>query len=205
MVVAFAAAIMKALPGPSQLYVVTRKAALGHAAGFASGLGLASGAVVHVVLVATGLTALLAATPVLFEVVRWAGAAYLIYLGITTWPEKDDADTDPGQPVARQSWCPLFRQGFINELLNPKTALFFLAFLPQFVAPASASPGLEMFVLGLLVPATALPVDLAIAFGVATLLSRLGNARQIARIRRWLAGFVLVGLALFVVVGDTGD
>jgi len=208
LVVGLAAAVMNALPGPSQLYVVTRTAALGRAAGFASALGLASGAVVHVVLAATGLTALLAATPALFEVVRWIGAGYLIFLGIATWREKDEAGAERGAgpgAVARQSPWRLFRQGFVIEVLNPKTALFFLAFLPQFVTPASPSPGLEMFVLGLLVPLTALPVDLAIAFGAAALLGRLGATGTVARLRRWLAGSVLVGLGLYILVDDTGD
>jgi threonine/homoserine/homoserine lactone efflux protein len=203
LLVTVAAAIMNALPGPSQLYVVTRTIALGRGAGFASASGLASGAVVHVVLAATGLTALMAATPALFDVVRWIGAAYLIWLGIATWREKDDANpSEVGKPVARRSPWHLFRQGFIIEVLNPKTALFFLAFLPQFVSPASPAPGLEMLILGLLVPLTALPVDLAIAFGASAALSRLGGNPAVSRLRRWLAGSVLVGLGLFVLVED---
>ncbi len=203
LLVTVAAAIMNALPGPSQLYVVTRTIALGRGAGFASASGLASGAVVHVVLASTGLTALMAATPALFDVVRWIGVAYLIWLGIATWREKDDANpSEVGKPVARRSAWHLFRQGFIIEVLNPKTALFFLAFLPQFVSPASPAPGLEMPILGLLVPLTALPVDLAIAFGASAALSRLGGNPFVARLRRWLAGSVLVGLGLFVLVED---
>lgn len=203
LLVTVAAAIMNALPGPSQLYVVTRTIALGRGAGFASASGLASGAVVHVVLAAKGLTALMAATPALFDVVRWIGAAYLIWLGIATWREKDDANpSEVGKPVARRSPWHLFRQGFIIEVLNPKTALFFLAFLPQFVSPASPAPGLEMLILGLLVPLTALPVDLAIAFGASAALSRLGGNPAVSRLRRWLAGSVLVGLGLFVLVED---
>jgi len=203
LLVTVAAAIMNALPGPSQLYVVTRTIALGRGAGFASASGLASGAVVHVVLASTGLTALMAATPALFDVVRWIGVAYLIWLGIATWREKDDANpSEVGKPVARRSAWHLFRQGFIIEVLNPKTALFFLAFLPQFVSPASPAPGLEMLILGLLVPLTALPVDLAIAFGASAALSRLGGNPSVARLRRWLAGSVLVGLGLFVLVED---
>lgn len=203
LLVTVAAAIMNALPGPSQLYVVTRTIALGRGAGFASASGLASGAVVHVVMASTGLTALMAATPALFDVVRWIGVAYLIWLGIATWREKDDANpSEVGKPVARRSAWHLFRQGFIIEVLNPKTALFFLAFLPQFVSPASPAPGLEMLILGLLVPLTALPVDLAIAFGASAALSRLGGNPSVARLRRWLAGSVLVGLGLFVLVED---
>lgn len=203
LLVTVAAVVMNALPGPSQLYVVTRTIALGRGAGLASASGLASGAVVHVVLAATGLTALMAATPALFDVVRWIGAAYLIWLGIATWREKETSDgPDADTRVTRSSAWHLFRQGFIIEVLNPKTALFFLAFLPQFVSPLSPAPGLEMLILGLLVPLTALPVDLAIAFGASAALSRLGQNLTAARMRRWLAGSVLVGLGLFVLVED---
>ena len=203
LLVTVAAIVMNALPEPSQLYVVTRTIALGRGAGFASASGLASGAVVHVVLAATGLTALMAATPALFDVVRWIGAAYLIWLGVATWREKDEADRrESDKPVTRHSAGHLYRQGFIIEVLNPKTALFFLAFLPQFVSPLSPAPGLEMLILGLLVPLTALPVDLAIAFGASAALGRLGQNPTAATIRRWLAGSVLVGLGLFVLVED---
>jgi threonine/homoserine/homoserine lactone efflux protein len=203
LLVAFAAAIMNALPGPSQLYVVTRTLALGRAAGFASACGLASGAVVHVVLAATGLTALMAATPELFDLVRWIGAAYLIWLGIATWRERDEkGERANGTAPLRRTSLNLFRQGFVIEVLNPKTALFFLAFLPQFVSPESAAPGFEMLILGLLVPTTALPVDLFIAFSASAALSRLGANPTMARLRRWLAGSVLVGLGLYVLVED---
>ncbi len=199
LIVALAAAVMNALPGPSQFYVVTRTVALGRRAGLASALGLACGAVVHVVLAATGLVALMAAVPLLFELLRVAGAAYIVWLGITTWLSRDDVPATGGAIATVRPWR-LWRQGFLIETANPKTALFFLAFLPPFVDPALPMPWLQMVVLGLLVPLTALPVDLIIAFAAAAALGRLGARAQ--RWRRRLAAGLLVALGGWLLVED---
>lgn len=197
--VALAAAVMNALPGPSQLYVVTRTVALGRRAGLASALGLACGAVVHVVLAATGLVALMQAVPLLFDLLRVAGAAYIVWLGIATWLGRDEADGPDAAIAAARPWR-LWRQGFVIEVANPKTALFFLAFLPPFVDPALPLPWLQMVVLGLLVPLTALPVDLAISLAAAAAAGRMGP--RAARWRRRLAGSVLMALGGWLLVED---
>ena len=199
--VALAAAVLNALPGPSQLYVVTRTVALGRRAGLASALGLASGATVHVVLAATGLVALMRAMPVAFDLVRLAGAAYIVWLGVTTLLGHDD-DRTGGGPTRAVSARRLWRQGLLTELLNPKTALFFLAFLPPFLDPAAPHPWLQMLVLGLLVPATALPIDLVIATTAAAAAGRLSASPTTRRLRRWLAGSVLVALGAWLVAEE---
>lgn len=199
--VALAAAVLNALPGPSQLYVVTRTVALGRRAGLASALGLACGATVHVVLAATGLVALMRAVPVAFDIVRLAGAAYIVWLGVTTLMGRDESETGCGSARAVSAWR-LWRQGLLTELLNPKTALFFLAFLPPFVDPAAAHPWLQMLVLGLLVPATALPIDLAIATTAAAAAGRLQASATTRRLRRWFAGSVLVALGAWLVAEE---
>jgi threonine/homoserine/homoserine lactone efflux protein len=197
--VALAAAVMNALPGPSQLYVVTRTVALGRRAGLASALGLACGAVVHVVLAATGLVALMQAVPLLFDLLRVAGAAYIVWLGIATWFGHDEASGPEAAVAAAHPWR-LWRQGFVIEVANPKTALFFLAFLPPFVDPALPLPWLQMIVLGMLVPLTALPVDLSISFAAAAAAGRLGA--KAARWRRRIAGGVLMALGGWLLVED---
>jgi len=197
--VALAAAVMNALPGPSQFYVVTRTVALGRRAGLASALGLSSGAVVHVVLAATGLVALMQAVPVLFDALRIAGAAYIVWLGIATWMGRDEAPSTDGTIAPLRPWR-LWRQGFLIEVANPKTALFFLAFLPPFVDPALPLPWAQMVLLGLLVPLTALPVDLAIAFAAAAALGRMGKGA--ARWRRRLAGALLMALGGWLLIED---
>ena len=133
-------------PGPDMLYVITRGATEGRAAGVVSALGIATGCVVHTLLVALGLAGLLAAVPTAFSVVRYAGAAYLIYLGIRRLLVR----AGPA-PVATPAPAPLravYRQGVITNVLNPKVALFFLAFLPQFVEPGSGPVGLQLALLG---------------------------------------------------------
>src|SRR5262245_16156069 len=124
-------------PGPDMLYVSTRSLAQGRRAGVISALGIAAGAVVHTVAIASGLAALLRAVPVAYEIVRWAGAVYLVWLGIQALRSKGGPLA--GVPIDRASEWAILRQGMITNLLNPKVALFFLAFLPQFVTPARGS------------------------------------------------------------------
>jgi threonine/homoserine/homoserine lactone efflux protein len=121
-------------PGPDMLYVSTRSLAQGRRAGIVSALGIAAGSVVHTIAIASGLAALLAAVPVAYEVVRFVGAAYLIWLGVQALRAKT-SPLDGRQLAPATEWA-IFRQGMITNVLNPKVALFFLAFLPQFADPA---------------------------------------------------------------------
>ncbi len=126
-----------ATPGPSILYLVSRTLAQGRAAGFVSLAGTSSGFALHALAAAFGLSALLAAVPLAYEVVRWLGAAYLAWLAFVTWRTRDAAAAQaaPERLPAAQ----LFRQGLLTAILNPKVALFQLAFFPQFVSPAQGS------------------------------------------------------------------
>ena len=123
-----------ATPGPSILYLVSRTLAQGRAAGFVSLAGTSSGFALHALAAAFGLSALLAAVPLAYEVVRWLGALYLAWLAIATWRARD-ATTAEAAP-SRLPALPLFRQGLLTAVLNPKVALFQLAFFPQFVTPS---------------------------------------------------------------------
>ena len=131
-----AALALNLTPGPDMLYVAARSAAQGRDSGIASALGIAAGAFVHIGLVALGLAALLAAVPVANTVIRIAGAAYLIYLGARSLLRPSGLARRRVTPADR--WT-VFRQGMITNVLNPKVALFFLAFLPQFVDPQRGS------------------------------------------------------------------
>ena len=126
-----------ATPGPSILYLVSRTLAQGRAAGFVSLAGTSSGFALHALAAAFGLSALLAAVPLAYDIVRWLGAAYLVWLAFVTWRAPDEAgsETVPARMPAAQ----LFRQGLLTAVLNPKVALFQLAFFPQFVTPAHGS------------------------------------------------------------------
>jgi threonine/homoserine/homoserine lactone efflux protein len=152
--------VLLAVPGPSVLYVVARTVEQGRTAGLVSVLGLETGALLHVVAAAGGLSALVASSPAAFAALRYAGAAYLLWLGVRTLRR-----TRTGAPagLAPASHARLFRDGVLVDLLNPKTALFFLAFLPGFVHAGHGAVALQVAVLGLLFVALAALTDGAYA------------------------------------------
>jgi threonine/homoserine/homoserine lactone efflux protein len=143
----FAAAsiALLAVPGPAVLYIVTRSVSQGRGAGLVSVLGVHAGSVVHVAAAALGLSALLASSATAFAVVKYLGAAYLIWLGVRKLRRREDGPVDEAPPVPRAR---LFTQGAVVSVLNPKTAIFFLAFLPQFVNPGRGPVALQIIVFG---------------------------------------------------------
>ena len=132
-----AALALNIAPGPDMLYVSTRSLTQGRRAGVISALGIAAGSVVQTVAIASGLAALLHAVPLAYEIVRFAGAAYLTWLGVQALRGK--AGPVSGKPLDRTTEWAIFRQGAVTNILNPKGVLFFLAFLPQFVDPERGS------------------------------------------------------------------
>ena len=142
-----AALALNVSPGPDIAYIVSNTVAHGKRHGFAASFGVCSGAIVHVLVAAFGLSAILAASALAFSVVKWVGAAYLIWMGIRTLMAKDpspEMPLVPAEPLHRA-----FRDGFVVNLFNPKTAIFFLAFLPQFVDPARSALHWQILILGL--------------------------------------------------------
>ena len=133
------------LPGPAVLYIVTRSVAQGRRAGLASVLGIELGSLCHAAAAAFGLSAILLASALAFDIVKYVGAAYLVYLGVRTLLSRRPAAAEDSAP---RSAGELFRKGLVVQLLNPKTALFFYAFLPQFVDPGRGSPVLQILALG---------------------------------------------------------
>lgn len=157
-------------PGPDMLYVAARGVGEGRSAGIASALGIGVGTLVHIALVAAGLAAVLAAVPVAYLAIRLGGAAYLIYLGVRALMSKK---TPEAAMLAPASLGAIFRQGVITNVLNPKVALFFLAFLPQFVDASRGNPVLQVIALGLLFDTTGTLVNFAVAVGSSRAASRL--------------------------------
>jgi threonine/homoserine/homoserine lactone efflux protein len=162
-------------PGPDMLYVAARGASEGRSAGVVSALGIGAGTLIHVTLVAAGLAALLAAVPVAYSVLRLGGAAYLIYLGVRAL--RGGSTTSAGT-LAPASLGVIFRQGVITNVLNPKVALFFLAFLPQFVDPSRGSAALQVIALGLLFDVSGTLVNLAVALASSRVANRLRRADE---------------------------
>ena len=192
-----AAILLNVSPGPDMIYIVTRTVAQGRRAGFLSTFGVCSGALVHVAAAALGLSVVLATSAVAFTVVKYAGAAYLVYLGIRAFRSRGGIEIEPGRVKAAGGWR-IYREGVFIDVLNPKTALFFMAFLPQFVVPGSGYETLQFFALGLTVIAIALVWEGFLVLVANGLTRRLRASRTVTR---WLnrslgAVFVLLGIRL---------
>ena len=175
-------------PGPDMLYVSTRSLTQGRRAGVISALGIAAGSAVHTVLIASGLAALLRALPLAYDIVRFAGAAYLIWLGVQALLSKGGPVS--AKPVDRASEWAIFRQGAVTNILNPKVVLFFLAFLPQFVDPQRGSVALQIVVLGCLFNCSGTMVNIGVAYLAASAGRWLGTHGPVERIFRWLTASV---------------
>jgi len=180
-------------PGPAVLYIVTRSVGRGRRAGLVSVLGICTGTLVHVAAAALGLSALLMSSALAFNVVRWLGALYLIVLGIRTLLDRDGLSVE----VADQGpddWHSVFMQGVIVNVLNPHTALFFFAFLPQFVNPSSGRLPLQMMTLGLLFVGLSAITDSGWAIAAGTAGHWIKTHPRFARGQRFLTGGALIGL-----------
>lgn len=188
-----AALILAATPGPGMLYVLARSVSGGLRAGLASAGGTALGGVCHVVAAALGLSALLAASSAAFTVVKLAGAAYLIYLGLRTLLAHADPalTTEAGEGSARRA----FGQGIITELLNPKTALFFLAFVPQFIVPGEYL-FVQFLALGTLSVTLNTSADLVVAVLAGPIATRLRRSPRLRRGQRYCSGGALIALGV---------
>jgi len=147
--------LLNLMPGPDSLLIMTRSATQGWRAGSAAALGIGAGTMIHIFAAALGLSALLSTSAAAFMVVKWVGAAYIIYVGIGMLRAKlrgeADAKTDGAMAAAITARLPyrrIFFQGFLTNVLNPKVALFFLAFVPQFISADSSSKPLAFIILG---------------------------------------------------------
>lgn len=188
------------LPGPDILFVLTQSLARGSRAAFSVALGLCSGLVFHTAAVAFGVAILLAESPVLFRVLKYCGAAYLLYLGVRAVlasrkkPARTEDSTEYGVLPVKSQWA-LYRQGITMNLLNPKVLLFFLSFLPGFVDPGTDSPTLYIVLLGAIFAIQALVV-----FSSVSLLGGWIGTRM--RIDRYMnsMGFAIVSAVLYVAI-----
>lgn len=150
------------IPGPAVLLTLARASTSGTRVGLATGLGIAAGDVIHTAMAVLGISAVLMTSAVLFSIVKYLGAAYLVYLGLKAIFEK----VEPHQPTATVGLSPraAFRQAVLAEVLNPKSAMFFLAFLPQFVQPQNGAVALQLTILGILFVAMGLLSTVTVAF-----------------------------------------
>ena len=187
--------VLLLVPGPAVLYIFARSVEQGRSAGLVSIFGIHVATLVHVAAAAIGLSALLASSALAFSVVKYAGAAYLIWLGLKKlFGHSDFSNVENGLPV--RSRLRLFREGFIVNLLNPKIALFFLAFLPQFVDLGRGSVAMQIAVLGIIYPMIGVLTDSSYALAAGTVGKWLKRRPAYLKAERWVSGLVYIGLGL---------
>ena len=194
-VITFAVASLALLviPGPAVIYVLNRSVADGRNTALAGVAGLEIGNFMHVIAATLGLSAIIAASATAFSTVKWAGALYLVFVGIRTLLSK------PTPPDARSTSATArkaFTQGIIVNTLNPKVALFFLSYLPQFIDPDRGSPALQSFVLGSIFVALGCCSDATYALTASALRDRLLTGRALPFVQRYVAGSVFVALGV---------
>jgi threonine/homoserine/homoserine lactone efflux protein len=198
--------LLNLTPGPDVLFIVTHGLRHGTRCGMVAALGITAGCFVHIAAAALGVGALLAASSTAFNLLKWAGAAYLLYMGWNLLRKPGDlpglmASASAPVELAPAAWA-VFLRGFWTNVLNPKVALFFLAFVPQFIAPDAAQPALLFLLLGLVFSVNGLFVNLGWAWAAATL------ARHVKAVRhslRWLdraAGALFIGFGLRLALAD---
>lgn len=197
--------LLNLTPGPDVLYIVTNSLRSGARAGIVAGLGITAGCFVHIFAAAVGVSALLAASATAFTVLKWMGAAYLLWTGIKIlFSRHPQATTDLMAAAASEPQRPLkavFIGGFWTNVLNPKVAIFFLAFVPQFIAPDAASPALAFAMLGVLFNLNAIPVNV----GWALVAAWMARRDAVQRGMHWLdraAGVMFIGFGIKLALTD---
>ena len=189
-----AALILLVTPGPAVLYIVARSIHQGRRAGLVSMLGVHAGTLVHIAAAAAGLSALLAASAVAFSVVKYLGAAYLVFLGVRRLLDRTAGVTTGAHLERRLRRA--FLDGVVVNILNPKTGLFFLAFLPQFVDASRGSVGPQILGLGLLFVMLGVVTDGLYAVGAGTAAHWLRGNPRFVRSERWVSGSMYIGLGV---------
>jgi threonine/homoserine/homoserine lactone efflux protein len=187
--------LLLVIPGPAVLYIVSRSIDQGRSAGLASVLGVSTGTLIQVFFAVVGLSSLVLASAIAFDAVKYAGAAYLFFLGVRRLLSRSHgAISHEREPKTLRR---LYTQGVIVNTLNPKTALFIFALLPQFVDVDAGRVWLQVLVLGLTMCLLGLLSDGCYAVVAGTVADRLRGSRALARVERWFGGMVLIGLGVF--------
>jgi threonine/homoserine/homoserine lactone efflux protein len=190
------AALLLAIPGPAVLYIVGRSIGQGPNAGLVSALGIGVGTLIHTAAAAVGLSALLVSSATAFSVVKYLGAAYLVYLGIQRLRSKESLAAASDTSAPRVKLTRVFSQGVVVNVLNPKTALFFFAFLPQFIEPARGHVATQILSLGVLFACMGTASDSLWAIFSGSVAGWLRNNQRWMRNERYVSGGILISLGL---------
>src|SRR5688572_28779117 len=195
-----ASTLLALAPGPDVIYVLTRGIAQGRKAGLAAALGFASGCIFHTVLAAVGIAALIRSSELAFDLVRYAGAAYLVYIGIQALRHRASFSIEAASDA--KALMTIYRQSVVGNMLNPKVTLFFLAFLPQFVNVEAGNPGLQMALLGGVFMLVTVVVFGAVAIFAAMIGDWVRRKHAIAARLNVFAGLTFIALGIRVALPD---
>jgi threonine/homoserine/homoserine lactone efflux protein len=192
---AFASLMLNLTPGNDMLYVISRSTGQGTRAGIVSSLGIMGGCLLHIVAAVAGISAIIARSAMAFDIIKYIGAGYLAYLGVRSLVDKT-AVIRTSANSARIAFRKIFWQGALTNMLNPKVALFFLAFLPQFIDISTLHPQWKILVLGLWFDCSGTLINIL----VAVLFGRMGNwisrSRNFAKVQQKMTGFLLIALGI---------
>ncbi len=195
-----ASVVISITPGPDLTYVFARGLAHGRRAGVVSVAGIVSGLVIHTFLVAFGLAALVAGSDTAFDMIRYMGAAYLVWMGVRLIRTKGGLNANGRSASGR--WSTLYLQGLLTNLLNPKILLFFLAFLPQFADPVRGSVALQIIVLGAILTGCGLVALMTVALASGTMGGVLARHPAWLRVQNAVTGSLMIGLALYLLASE---
>ena len=192
--------LLNLTPGPDVLYIVSNALRSGAKAGVVAALGITAGCFVHIFAAALGVSALMAASSTAFTVLKWVGAAYLFYVGVKLMLSKAPPSVEliAGKPIQTSAGAlkSIFSRGFLTNVLNPKVALFFLAFVPQFIALDASDPALTFVLLGVLFNVNAVPINMGYALLAAWATRRMGAVQRAMHWLDRLAGVMFVGFGV---------
>ena len=199
-----AAGIVVAIPGPNHLYIITRSVSQGRSAGLASAAGIETGTLVHIAAAALGLSSIIASSALAFSVIKYAGAAYLIYLGLRTLLRRPKPLDQQIESRSADTLWKVYREGIVVNVLNPQVALVFLAFLPQFIDTNSELAAVQIIVLGLVMSLMGMASDIVYALSGGALRNLLERRPRFLQAQRYVTGTVYVGLgAAAALAGET--
>lgn len=188
--------LLNLTPGADTMYILTRSISQGRRAGIYSVLGITTGGLIHTVLAALGLSIVLAKSALAFNIIKYAGVAYLVYLGVKMIFEKNNLFDSNTQKLETTHLFKIYRQGLITNVLNPKVALFFLSLLPQFINPQYANGPIPFLILGATFMTTCTIWCFILAFSSAMISRTLRNNDRIGKIMQKISGFIFIALGI---------
>ncbi|KIO77164.1 homoserine lactone transporter [Pedobacter lusitanus] len=197
-----ASILLNLTPGNDTIFILSKSMGQGKMAGIVSALGIGTGSIIHTVLAAFGLSVIIARSLLLFNIIKYAGAVYILYIGYKMLTNQTELNTDLAEENKAADYKKIFRDAIITNVLNPKVALFFIAFLPQFIEKSSKDTVLPFLTLGLTFITTGTIWCLILAFFSYTILKRLKGNKKVSNYINKICGLTLIGLGIKVALTD---